>query len=528
MRGPRRRDSRRLIAAYLLAALLAVGFVWAEAERTAAQPLGGAFLFPEGPSPAGGMQFGMHLGETPGVFRWHAPLAAGVRAGAVPLEFRWDVVEPAPGRFEWTRYDQAVDALQAHGLHVVGVLHYPADLPPPGRASRAGWPSAHVDDWDYFVHRVVSRYGGEIRDWVVVRGRAGAPDPLFGAAEADVDVQLIRIAAAALRRALPGARLWAVAPGADLRWLELFMARGGLAAVDGLALDVNRWPAGPEGLERVVADVRALAARAGSSPLLWVWRFGYPTHTGLSTSEPKRPGVSRAEQAAFVVKAHAVLWSAGVSAVFWNELVDRSPDVSDARANFGLYESVGRGKPAAFAYATMTRMLSGLRYGAGDAGWPSAPPRPTVSVVADGRGFGDEARDALDDGEEPVQDGGTTGPEEERPGDGAPFRDSETVGADPPLQPGLSTPEVIWFDAEAVAAEAAGRGVHIHAHPFSGGGRHVVVLWTAHRTGDGAAVLPHLDGLPVRVYDMFGRPTHALALGTEPIYVEVAMEILTP
>ncbi len=127
-----------------------------------------------------------------------------------------------------------------------------------------------------------------------------------------------------------------------------------------------------------------------------------------------------------------------------------------------------------------------------------------------------------------MQDGGTTGPEEERPGDGAPFRDSETVGADPPLQPGLSTPEVIWFDAEAVAAEAAGRGVHIHAHPFSGGGRHVVVLWTAHRTGDGAAVLPHLDGLPVRVYDMFGRPTHALALGTEPIYVEVAMEILTP
>ncbi len=228
MRGPRRRDSLRLIAAYLLAALLAVGFVWAEAERTAAQPLGGAFLFPEGPSPAGGMQFGMHLGETPGVFRWHAPLAAGVRAGAVPLEFRWDVVEPAPGRFEWTRYNQAVDALQAHGLHVVGVLHYPADLPPPGRASRAGWPSAHVDDWDYFVHRVVSRYGGEIRDWVVVRGRAGAPDPLFGAAEADVDVQLIRIAAAALRRALPGARLWAVAPGADLRWLELFMARGGL------------------------------------------------------------------------------------------------------------------------------------------------------------------------------------------------------------------------------------------------------------------------------------------------------------
>ena len=159
--------------------------------------------------------------------------------------------------------------------------------------------------------------------------------------------------------------MFAAVPGADLRWLSVFFAEGGLNAVDGLVLDVSRWPAAPEGLERVVQDVAAMAAELGYAPSLWVWRFGYPTHTGLSASEPRRAGVSPDEQAAFVVRAQHNMASAGVTTVLWDELVDRGRDGGDAD-QLGLYEEVGRGKAATFAYATMTRMLTGMRYAAPD------------------------------------------------------------------------------------------------------------------------------------------------------------------
>src|SRR5690606_4594938 len=171
-----------------------------------------------GTARAQGLQFGVHVAGEAGSFWWHLPLAASLGAGMAPLEFRWDLVEPVPGRFEWARFDAAVEAARASGMRLVGVLHYPAGLPPLSRMSRPGWPRADVDDWDYFVERVASRYGGEIEDWVVVRGRAGRRDPILGAAEADLDAQLVRTTAAALKRTQPRARLLALVPGADLRW----------------------------------------------------------------------------------------------------------------------------------------------------------------------------------------------------------------------------------------------------------------------------------------------------------------------
>src|SRR5690606_31991043 len=108
---------------------------------------------------------------------------------------------------------------------------------------------------------------------------------------------------------------------------------------------------------------------AGAAPELWVWRFGYPTHAGLSTTGPRRPGVTPEEQAVYVVKTHAILASAGVSAVLWDELVEGGPDPADARADFGSYGGVGRVKPAASAYASMTRMLADSRCGGAAAAW---------------------------------------------------------------------------------------------------------------------------------------------------------------
>lgn len=461
-----------------LVLLFVFGAVWAGAGTVWAAP-----------SASGALQFGVHVGDDFERFPWYVPLAAAVSGGIVPLEIRWDEVEPAPGRFVWTSLDRAVEAAARHGVQVVGVFQYPAELPPLSRMSRPGWPSAHVDDWDYFVHRVVVRYGADIDHWIVVRGRSGQRDPFLGPTEADFDAVLAQLTAGAIRGAQPDARILAAAPGADLRWLSLFIARGGLEAVDGLALDVNRWPIGPEGLEVVVSDVKALAAEVGASPELWVWRFGYPTHVGVSTSAPRRPGVSAVEQAAYVVKSHAILASSGVTTVLWHQLVDGGTDPHDAWHNFGLYENLGRGKLASFVYSTMTRMLAGMRYVSPEQ-IAAAEEKPAPEGTAQ------ESEAALDDALD----------------EDAVVAEAVAVGA-------------MRLDAEAIITEAARAGLSVHAHLFAGDERRVLIVWTSERPGHGADVLRRLDAAPVRVYDMFGERVDVLAPESEPIYVELATEI---
>ena len=122
---------------------------------------------------ASALQFGLHVGDAPDMFRWHVPAAPAMRARMIPLVFRWDEVEPTPGRFAWTHFDEAVAAARAHDVRLVGVFYYPADWAPLARTSRSGWPSAHVDDWNYFVQRVVTRYAADIDEWMVARGNEG-------------------------------------------------------------------------------------------------------------------------------------------------------------------------------------------------------------------------------------------------------------------------------------------------------------------------------------------------------------------
>lgn len=495
-------------------AAMADGVTAARVDEGAAMVDEAALAFSaQSPAAGSGVQFGLHVGDTPEAFAWQAPLAIRLGADVVALEFRWDVVEPQASRFAWAAFDEAVAAAREAGARIVGVLHYPAHLPPLSRSLRIGWPSAHADDWDFFVQRVVARYGADIEDWIVVRGRAGARDPVLAAADAEYDAQLAQVTAQAVRAA-GGRRVFAAAPGADLLWLAVFATRGGLAAVDGLALDVNRWPAAPEGLALVIDDVQQLAAQMGLAPELWVWRFGYPTHRGLSDTEPRRPGVSAAQQAAYMVRAHVLLASAGVSTVFWRELMDAGRSETDAAANFGLYEAPGRGKPAAFAYRTMLDMLAGLSYVPAEAATlvlSSAAPAPQAEPAL-------AAEELAASGASPAEAGAIR---------------SQAAGPVPavladavPTAPDAATEKLhasggLRLDAEAIVVAASGQP--LHAHLFAGKGRAVLVLWTSPYPGDGEALLQALDGAPVRVYDLYGRPLDTVVPSPEPLYLELLM-----
>lgn len=321
------------------------------------QPL----MVPVDPEP---LALGLHLGSEPLSASASLPIAAALGATVVPIDFEWERVQPAPERFEWEDYDFAVRRARSLQLQPVGVLVYPAEMEWTGEGGRpVSWPTARQSDWLFFVDQVIARFGWAISEWVVAREEPLDADPLLWAREAVPHARFVQETAAVIRRGLPGARVRVAASGMDLLWLEVFAREGGLDGVDGLVLDVNRWPAPPDGLPVVIHDVRGILRELGHDPELWVWRFGYPTHEGLSRTPPHRRGVSREQQADYLVRSHVLLAQAGIRLVLYQELMDGGWERDAAENSFGLLQRDGELKPAARAYQTLARQLGGRHYG---------------------------------------------------------------------------------------------------------------------------------------------------------------------
>ncbi len=81
----------------------------------------------------------------------------------VRMDFRWDLLEPIRGRYDWSLYDPVVDAARARGLRVYATLQAT-----PAWATR-GAPGAGVPedpaDWDDFCYEVAAHFRGRVSAW---------------------------------------------------------------------------------------------------------------------------------------------------------------------------------------------------------------------------------------------------------------------------------------------------------------------------------------------------------------------------
>lgn len=317
--SPRSRGLSLFIVAAIVSTvlLLSVGLLAGAQSPVPAQSQTPARASASAPSQSSSFSFGLHVREPTGVLPFHAVWAAETGAEAVPVVFHWAEAEPSPGRFALQSQAAFISALRARGFHVVGVLRYPEHLPlATAPSSRADWPTGHVDDWTFFVSQIVTRFRNDVDAWVIDGRRDESVVDLFRAAEAERYAAFVRITASAVRRHEPRKLLLATAPGRDPVWMGLFGQFGGLAAVDGLAVDVNRWPTPPSGAGVTLQQLQAAARLHGERPLLWVWEFGYPTHRGISVGTPPRRGVTEEQQAAWLVQSHVTMLAAGPGRCF--------------------------------------------------------------------------------------------------------------------------------------------------------------------------------------------------------------------
>jgi hypothetical protein len=299
-----------------------------------------------------------------------------MRTGARWLRepFKWDAVQPARGRWDWSRYDATMAAASRRGLHVIANLYEV-----PGWAGRA-WNQVPADPTAFarYAAAVARRYGPKGTFWrahprlraVPVRHLELWNEPYFdyyslGGVKPGRYARLVRATAKAVRRANRGVKIMLEADsvGSD-------DPRGFTADMYRAVPDLNRW-----------FDYVAIHPYSeGRSPLLRNDRYGFQ-HIGAVRADFVRRGAGRKpvwiteigwsscaagaaadcvdehRQAAYLRDVFKLLNTkfTFVQGIVVYHLTDQNGPGDDREAYFGLIRTNGTAKPAFYALRALAK-----------------------------------------------------------------------------------------------------------------------------------------------------------------------------
>ena len=361
---------RNLLFSLLIVALLWLSALYAFRGGSSTDPDSSALVRPEFAGIAG-----INLDETeladPQLLSRLDQLAPGVRW--VRFTLPWDALEPAPGRFDWTRWDALFAALAARpDLEPVVVLdRAPAWARGEPDAATPQAPPHERRDFGAFAAAVAARYGDQVRYYQVWHEPNIAPHWGAGPADPAGYLGLLREAAVQLRAADPDAQivLAALAPtteagGAnlsDLTFLDQVYRLGGRAWFDVVAGQPYGFSDPPDAAAAPAAAPGALNfGRAGllrevmvrhgdGETPLWATAFGWNALPAGWTG-PNSPWgqVSEAEQARYTAAALAQARAGWpwLGPLFWPALCP-SLSSDDPWQGFALCAADGSARPVA-------------------------------------------------------------------------------------------------------------------------------------------------------------------------------------
>jgi polysaccharide biosynthesis protein PslG len=318
------------------------------------------------PAPAPGpLQIGInsHLATRyPDAGSLAVPAAIVNRLGAdwVREDLHWHRIEPLPGQWDWVFSDNALHALDQHGLQILAVL-----------GPSVGWAVGAADnirsDVSYapppqaeflrYTTAVVQRYAAVVDAWEVWNepdlGVFWQPTP-----QPRVYAELLIAVAAVIRRYDPGTPILIGGINPFHRdYLAEVAAAGAWSSFDILAVHPYVDPNTPEqgALSEAIAALRPLMAQYGAKAV-WATEVGVASGPGDRDAR----GVFDADQQAdLLARTYLTLWQAGISHIFWYTLKD------DPHNPYGLYRYGGgradfsQEKPAAAAFRELTAAAAG-------------------------------------------------------------------------------------------------------------------------------------------------------------------------
>ena len=233
--------------------------------------------------------------------------------------------------------------------------------------------SARLDEFKAQIRSTLRRYKGLSSDV-----EFGNELNLAGLNPQDCVDHLLRPVHEVTREVLPNSNILSMGlGGVDKKWLDGFVAAGGMTFVDVLSVHPGCQPRAPEywkGFRGWVFRPQVLdalqAAKAAGGKEVWLSETYAPT-------PPDRTQLDVRTAADYLVRTFAVSLALGVKRVEWYQLQDgvwfaQRPNPADTEYNYGLLYTDLTPKPGYVAYGVLTEQLEGAHYvgrldlGAGD------------------------------------------------------------------------------------------------------------------------------------------------------------------
>lgn len=272
-------------------------------------------------------------------------------------ELYWDVVEAERGRFVFpARYTAYMGGLRERQIAPLialtfGNRHYDEGLTP--------YTEAGFEAYARYCVEVLRHHGSQIKAVEIWNEYNGS----FATGPATQDragtyLKMLRVAYAAIKRERPDVVvLGAATSGLPMPYLERLFADGALDHMDAVSIHPYQTRETPEGLDERVAALHALIARysGGAAKPVWVTEIGWATRVSQA---PGDLGIDENLQAAFLVRAYALLLSADVKRVYWYLFKDHHQF-----STMGVVrdDRTFTPKPAYAALATLINRLAGVR-----------------------------------------------------------------------------------------------------------------------------------------------------------------------
>ncbi|MCG3180226.1 MAG: hypothetical protein BIFFINMI_02584 [Phycisphaerae bacterium] len=312
-------------------------------------------------------------------YAWPNLVRASIDGGIVwarDWTLKWQLVEPARGKFDFAMGDVQVQRVLDAGGRALALLPFPSanwssSAPDsvkatngyPGVRERMWYAPRDVQEFKDYVGRTVAHYRGKVQ-WYQVFNEPLYTDyslPRKCGYTAEDYVKYVKAFSEAARTADPDCRIlagpggWLGGSGEDLRRM---LAADMMKHCD--ALDLHTYPGlrTPESLEREIAAIHAMAVRAGDKPI-WLTEHGYYADDDWQALPPRdgfpEPLPDEQTQADYSVRLDLILLAHGVRKIFYHAGTSPGLNLDQLESIFFRYD--GQPRKVYPAVATLAGLL---------------------------------------------------------------------------------------------------------------------------------------------------------------------------
>lgn len=266
-------------------------------------------------------------------------LAAAAGVKWTREEFHWNWMEPQPGQWDFSFYDQLVDVATAQGISIYGLMCYWTEW------NKPPFTDEFIEHYCNYLKTVVGRYKDRIKHWEIWN----EPNIFFFPDDKTRYAALLKRAYQTIKSVDPDAEvLGCSTAGIDVAFIKLVLEHK--APFDALTVHPYRHqldvPAFIDELERT----RELVGGRD----IWITEMGWPSNIG---------GLTERQQASYVARTYiGALAAPGMRSVSWYDFREDGAEPFYNEHHFGIVRSDLTPKAGYAALATVGRLLGSAMY----------------------------------------------------------------------------------------------------------------------------------------------------------------------